>query len=114
MSAERRLIVFKPITEEARQQVLLLGQRDDAVADVAGRQHAELFAQRAGAAAFVGHRHDRAEAGDRPRTISVDVAFQPAEQSRKPGAAADGDDVEAVMAHSRGYRIARTYHEADQ
>src|SRR5205807_5608165 len=86
----------------SRKKLLLLGQRNDAIADVAGREHAEFFAERAGAAAFIGHCDDRAEASDRPRTVRVDVTFQSAQQSRKPGAAADSDDVEAVVAHSRG------------
>src|SRR4051812_1724578 len=99
MTAERRLAVLESIAEEARQQMLFLGQGDDAVADIARRQHPELFSQRAGTAAFVRHRHDRAELRDGPRPLSVDVAFQSAQQRREPGAAADRDDVEAVMAH---------------
>ena len=94
--AGQRFARRETIVEDLRQQVFFLRQRHDAVADVAWRQHAELLAQRAGGAAFVGHRDDRAEPGDRPRAVAAGVALQAAQQRGETGAAADGDDVQSV------------------
>ena len=94
------LAALEAETEELREELLFLGQSDDAVADVARRQHPEFLAQDAGAAAFVGDGDDRAEPFDRPHSVGVDVSLQAAEQRREAGAAADGDDVQAMVAHA--------------
>src|SRR5207253_2127144 len=99
VTLERRL-GGEAIVEEAREQLFLVGEGDDAVADVAGRRHPELFAQDTRAAAFIGDGDDRRELRHRPRPLGVDVLLQTAEESGKAGSAADRNDVEAV-AHDR-------------
>ena len=62
---------------------LVVGQGDEAVAQVAGRRHAHVAAQSAGAAAVVGHRHDgRQVAG---------VRLEAAQEGGETVAAADRD-----------------------
>ena len=56
--------VGEAVLEQLADQRLVLGQRRQAVADVAGRRHAEVAAQAAGAAAVVGGGDDRGDAGD--------------------------------------------------
>ena len=70
-------------------------QRQRALQDVAGRQHAELVAQLSGAAAAVEHRDDGVEV--QPR-----VLLQAAEQARQSGAAAEAADVQLAQTH-RGH-----------
>jgi hypothetical protein len=50
--------------EELREQVFVLGERDHAVADVAGREHLEVFAEPAGRASVVGDGDDGGEIVD--------------------------------------------------
>ena len=52
------------VLEELGEQVLVLGERDHAVADVAGGKHVEVFAQAAGGAAVVGDGDDGGELAD--------------------------------------------------
>ena len=80
-------------------QRILFGERDDAVPDVARRQHPELLAKNPGAAALVGHRDDRREAGNRPGPLGFHVCLQPAQKGGESGTTTDRDNVEAVMAH---------------
>ena len=76
------------VLEQARHQRLGLGQRGDAVAHVARRQHAELAAQAAGGAAVVADGDDRGQVAR--------VLLEAAQQDRQAGAAADGDDLGAA------------------
>ena len=66
------------------EQRLVVGQGHQAVADVAGRQHAQLPAQPARRAAVVGHRDDRRQVHRR--------ALEAAQQRRQPRAAAERGD----------------------
>ena len=50
--------------EELGEEVLVLGEGDHAVADVAGREHLEVFAETAGGAAVVGDGDDGGEVAD--------------------------------------------------
>ena len=77
------------VLEQACEQRLLGGQGRQAIADVAGGQHAELAAQHPGAAAVVRHGDDGGEVAA--------VALQAAEQGGQAGAAADGHDRRAAV-----------------
>ncbi len=68
-------------------------QRERALQDVAGRQHAEFVAELARTAAAVEHGDDRVQA--QPR-----VALETAEQARQAGAAADAPDVQLAKPHA--------------
>ena len=86
--------------KQAGEQGLIFGERDDAVANVARRQHVELLAQASAGAAVVADRDDGAEfadfrlAGRCQGAGSSDVALQTLEQGGQAGAAADGDDAQ--------------------
>ncbi len=93
--------VGEAVLEEAREQVLVLRERDHAVADVAGGQHVQVFAQAAGGTAVVGDGDDGGEVadeagqgvGDRQRAgRGGGVALEAAQQRGEAGAATDGDD----------------------
>src|SRR5208283_1349813 len=56
--------MLEAVLEEAGEQELVLGERDHAVADVAGREHVELFAEAAGGATVVGDGDDGGEVAD--------------------------------------------------
>ena len=71
------------LEERPEKPGVLVGQRDEAVADVARRQHAELLAQLAARSSVVGHRDDGAR-------LETEV-HEAAEHRGKAGAAADGD-----------------------
>jgi hypothetical protein len=77
--------VREPVLEEPGQQILVVGQRHDAVADVARRQHSELTTQAPRRAAVVAHRHHRSEIGD----LAADVALEPTQQHGEARPAAD-------------------------
>ena len=72
------------VAEEVAHERLRVGQRGDAVPDVADGRDAELLAQRAGRAAVVGHGHDRGEVAR--------VLLEAAQERREAGPAADRDD----------------------
>ena len=55
---------FKAVLEELGKQCFILGQGDNAIADVAGREHVELFAQAAAGAAIVGDGDHGAQVAD--------------------------------------------------
>ena len=89
--------------KQAGKQSFVFGESDDAVADVAGRQHAEFFAQASAGAAVVADGDYRAQFTDLgspgllfDRAGTGDVALKTFEKSGKPGATADGDDVQAT------------------
>src|ERR1051325_8853585 len=73
-------VTAKAITEKTRHQLGVFGERDHAVADVAGGQHLQLLAQPSGAAAVVRDRNDRGETLD-PHflVILADKTFQTSE-----------------------------------
>ncbi len=88
--------------KQAGEQGFVFGEGDDAVADVARRQHVELFAQASAGAAVVADRDHGAQFADLGWSASCqragtgDVALQTFEQGGKTGAAADGDDTQAA------------------
>ena len=90
------------VIEELGQQVFFFAEGDHAVAQVAGREHVEVFAQAAGGAAVVGDGDDGGQVGDLDggagRAGDSDVAAQAAQQRGEAGAAADGD-------HAQGTRV---------
>ena len=87
-----QLAAVEAVAEEPVHQRLVLGQRDQAVADVARRRHREIAAQAAARAAVVGQRHDRRDLRARE--------LEPAQQRREARAAAEGDDAQlAARAH---------------
>jgi hypothetical protein len=94
--------------EELREQSFILTEGDDAIADITGRKHVELFAQAAAGAAIVTDGDNGAEVPDDGRIGpcatylrgSKNEALESLEQSRKSGTAADGDHVEATLARS--------------
>ncbi len=84
--ADEPAAVGKAVLEQAGQQVLVVRQGDDAVADVARRQDPELPPQAAGRAAVVG---DGDHAGEASEARRPDLVLQAAQQRRQAGAAAD-------------------------
>ena len=52
------------VAEETGDEMLVLGERDHAVAEVTGRQHVEVFAQAAAGASVVGDGDDGGEVAD--------------------------------------------------
>ena len=82
--AGQTLSVRKPVLKQPGcQTVLIGGHRDEAVADVSGREHPKLAAQQARGTAVVRHGDDGARV-ESHREQAVD-------NSRQPGAATDGD-----------------------
>ena len=82
---------------QARQQhparlAFVARQRQRAAQHVARRQHAELVAELAGAAARIEHRHYGVE-------TQPGVAFQTAEQAGQTGAAAETAKVDFAKSH---------------
>ena len=93
------------VLEEAAEQVLVLGEGDEAVADVAGGKHVEVFAEAAGGATVVGDGDDGGELADEGGEILEggvserggaggrgDEGLETAQERGETGAAADGDD----------------------
>ena len=76
--------VLEAVLEEAVEEALGVAERDQAVADVAGRQDAEVGAEAARAAAVVGDGDDSGE-------LAAE-GLEPFEHDGQPCAAADGDD----------------------
>jgi limonene-1,2-epoxide hydrolase len=87
--------------------VLVFRERDHAVADVAGWEHLEVFAEPARGATVVSDGDDCCEVADEAGKVLVcgvydglgtlwrgDVTFEAAEKSRKASAATDGDYAE--------------------
>jgi len=56
--------VMEAVLEEACEQELVLGERDHAVADVAGGEHVEFFAEAAGGATVIGDGDDGGKVAD--------------------------------------------------
>ncbi len=88
MPGEAPVVVAEAVLEELAHRRLGLGERDEAVADVADGRDPELVAQAARRAAVVGDRDDRGQVGA--------VLLEAAEQDRQAGAAADRDDPRAA------------------
>ena len=100
----------EPVLKDMRDHFLVVGQCRQAVADVSGRQNAQISAQLAGGAAVVRHRHDSREV--------MRIFLHSAQQAGKPRAAADGDDLGsfgflAVIGNRIGQRLAG-FHERAQ
>ena len=77
-------LVREPVLEHAVHHRLGVGERRDAVADVANGRDPELGSEHAGRAAVVGNGDDRGEVAR--------VLLEPAQQCRQPGPAADRHD----------------------
>ena len=93
---------YEAMLKQARQQGFVFGERDDAVANVAGREHVELFAQASAGAAVVADRDHGAQFADL-RMVGLaqsagpgDVTLQSLQQGREAGAAADGDHAQTA------------------
>ena len=95
-------VAFQPcagaeaVLEQPGEQRFLGGQGRQAVADIAGGQHAQLTAEHAGAAAVVGHGDDRREVAA--------VALQAAQQGGQACATTDGHDRGAAVQPSFGHQ----------
>jgi len=101
------------VLEELGEKMLVLGEGDEAVAEVAGRRQMQVFAETARRATVVGDGDDGGEVADEAGEVFVlrvglrslgrgDVAFEAAQEGGEAGAAADGDDVELVGGSHRG------------
>ena len=84
LTVPARSLVREPVLEHAVHHRLGVGERRDAVADVADGRDPELAAEHAGRAAVVGNGDDRREVAR--------VLLEPAQQRRQPGPAADRHD----------------------
>jgi hypothetical protein len=91
------------VLEELGEQMLVLREGDEAVADVAGGKHVEVFAEAAGGATVVGDGDDGGEVADEAgERVAVaegrnagrggGVALEAAEQRGEASPATDGDD----------------------
>jgi hypothetical protein len=111
--------LLEAVLEELGEEVLVFAEGDHAVADVAGREHFEVFAETAGGASVVGDGDDGGEIADEAGvgwcgvlTFGLgrgsvggatgcggrgDVAFESTEKRREAGASADGDDAEGGL-----------------
>jgi hypothetical protein len=58
--------------EKAREEVFVFRERDHAVADVARREHVQVFAEAAGGAAVVGDGDDGGELADEASRVTAD------------------------------------------
>ncbi len=99
--------------EEFREQVLVFGEGDHAVADIAGGKHFEVFAETTGGASVVGDGDDGGEVADKAGKVgagwidcglsgvgSGDVAFETAEEGGEAGTSPYGDYAEAKVRSS--------------
>jgi hypothetical protein len=95
------VVAAKPVAgaeamgEELHQQIFLFAERHHAVAQVAGGQHVEVFAQAAGRAAVIGDSDHGGKVGDGGWIKSglaggTDVAAKSTQQGGKAGSAANG------------------------
>ena len=97
--------VGEAVLEEAGEEVFVLGEGDEAVADVAGGKHVEVFAEAARGAAVVGDGDDGGELADEGGEILErgvgerggaggrgDKGLESAQEGGEAGSAADGDD----------------------
>jgi hypothetical protein len=82
----------QPRQQHAARLALVARERERALQHVARRQHAQLVAQLSGAAAAVEHRDDGVH-------LEPGIRLEPAQQARKPGAAADAADVQLAQLH---------------
>ena len=84
---------WEAVLKQLREQRLVFGKRNHAVADVAGRQYVEVAAQAAGAPPVVGDRDNR---GDVDLWLGICVPLQALEESRESGSSADGDNAKNI------------------
>jgi len=93
------------VLEEAGEESFVLREGDEAVANVTGGTHAEIFAETAGGAAVVGDRDDGGELADESGEVLEggvgergsaggrgDKSFEPAKERGEAGSATNGDD----------------------
>ena len=92
-------VLGEPVLEEAAHHRLVVGQRHQAVAQVAGREHAHVAAEPARAAAVVRHGHDGGEIAG--------LRLEAAEQRGQPVASADGDDARPARQAAGGADLPR-------
>ncbi len=105
------------VLEEAGEEGFVLGEGDEAVADVAGGKHLEVFAETTRGAAVVGDGDDGGEVADEGGEVlrggvaeaasargGGDEGLEAAQERREAGSAADGDDSKlARCAHSSAH-----------
>ena len=92
--------------EELREQSFVFAESYDAIADVAGREHVEFFAQASAGASVIANRDYGAEIADDWRSgaccwqlsRSEREAFESLEQSGETRASADGDNPKTTLA----------------
>src|SRR5262249_12509977 len=82
----------QPREQHAPRFPRVAGERERALENVAGRQHAELVTQLPRAAAAVEHRDDRVQ-------VQPGIVLQAAEKTGEPGAAAEAADVQLAQTH---------------
>ena len=78
------------VLEKLGDQVFVIRQRRDVVAQIAGRQHTQFPAQLARTAAIVGNGHNGGDVAG--------VRLQPAQHAGQAGSAADGDYFQPTLA----------------
>ena len=92
--------------EELGEQSLILAEGDDAIANVAGREHVEFFAQASAGASVIANRdygaeianHGRAWGRRRQLRGSEREAFESLEKSGEARTAADSHDAKTTLA----------------
>ena len=101
------IAVGEAVLEEAGEEGFVLGEGDEAVADVAGGQHLEVFAEAAGGTAVVGDGDDGREFADECGKVLEggvgegrgaggrgDKGLEAAQEGREASSSTDGDDSE--------------------
>jgi len=88
--------------KEARQQGRIFGEGDDAVANIARRQHVEFLAQPPAGAAIIADRDHGAKFVDLKTARLLrgagpgDITFEPLQQGRQTGAATNRNDIQGA------------------
>jgi hypothetical protein len=102
------------VLEKLGEQGFVFGEGDQAVADVAGREHAIFAAEATGAATVIGNGDnggqidDRALGGGLLIAAANDVLLEAAEKRGKSGAAAESDDTQTW---NRSFFGTRSFHQ---
>ena len=93
---------YETMLKQAREQGLVFGERNDAVANISGREHAELLAQAPAVSAIVADGYDGAQLADlwlvglAWDARAVNVTFETLKQGRQSRAAADGNHAQTA------------------
>src|ERR1700694_4268983 len=99
--------------KEAGQQSLILGKGDDAIANIARRQHVEFLAEPPAGAAIIADRDHGAEFVDLGTARLTrdagpgDISFEPLQQGRETGAATYSDHIQSTRGTLRAQLTAR-------